>query len=133
MVKFTYKKKIPKFNKTRKSIGKKGKGTKYQKNKGKGAKYQGNKGKGTKNQENKGKGTRKNKFVYSKKQYNSGDGMLTTVWGPSMWHFLHTFSFNFPVKPTKEDKKHYKDFIVSLQHVLPCKHCRINLKNNFKH
>ncbi len=58
--------------------------------------------------------------------------MLTTVWGPSMWHFLHTMSFNYPVEPTLEDKTHYKDFILSLQHVLPCKYCRQNLTNNFK-
>ena len=41
-------------------------------------------------------------------------------------------SFNYPVKPTAEDKKHYSDFIKSLQHVLPCRHCRENLVNNFK-
>jgi len=70
--------------------------------------------------------------VFSKEDYNAGDGMLTTVWGPGMWHYLHTMSFNYPVKPTPEDKKHYMDFVLSLQHVLPCKYCRINLKTNFK-
>lgn len=76
--------------------------------------------------------TTKKKRVFTKKNYMSGDGMLTTVWGPSMWHYLHTMSFNYPVKPTEEDKKNYKNFILSLQHVLPCKYCRINLKNNLK-
>ena len=76
------------------------------------------------------KGTRKN--VYTKEEYNSGDGMLTSVWGPSMWHYLHTMSFNYPVKPTCEEKKHYRDFVISLQHVLPCKYCRMNLTRNFK-
>ena len=70
--------------------------------------------------------------IYSKSDFSSGDGMLTTVWGPSMWHFLHTMSFNYPVKPTAEDKKHYSDFIYNLQYILPCGHCRKNLKNNFK-
>jgi hypothetical protein len=74
----------------------------------------------------------KTKKVFTKKDYNSGDGFLTSVWGPAMWHYLHTMSFNYPVNPTQEDKKHYKDFIISLQYVLPCKYCRINLKNNFK-
>jgi hypothetical protein len=74
--------------------------------------------------------TRKN--VFTKKEYNSGDGMLTTAWGPAIWHYLHMMSFNYPVNPTNEDKKHYKDFIISLQYVLPCKYCRINLTNNFK-
>ena len=80
------------------------------------------------NKHNKTKKTR----VYSKKDYNAGDGMLTTVWGPSMWHYLHTMSFNYPVNPTPEEKIHYKDFVTNLQYVLPCKYCRMNLKTNFK-
>ena len=72
------------------------------------------------------------KRVFTKKDYNAGDGMLTSVWGPPMWHYLHTMSFNYPVHPTAEDKKHYRDFIINLQHVLPCKYCRMNLANNFK-
>ena len=72
------------------------------------------------------------KRVFTKKDYNSGDGMLTMSWGPAMWHSLHMMSFYYPVNPTPENKKQYKDFIVSLQHVLPCKYCRINLANNLK-
>ncbi len=68
--------------------------------------------------------------AFTKKDFNSGDGMLTTVWGPSMWHFLHTMSFNYPVTPTPEQKKDYMDFILSLRNVLPCKYCRMNLTNN---
>ena len=74
----------------------------------------------------------KKKFIFKKKDYYSGDGMLTTVWGPSMWHYLHTMSFNYPVNPSAEDKDHYRNFILSLQYVLPCKYCRQNLTNNFK-
>ena len=76
--------------------------------------------------------TTKKKYTYNKSEYNSSDGMLTTVWGPAMWHYLHTMSFNYPVNPTLEDKQQYRDFILSLQYVLPCKYCRINLTNNFK-
>ena len=72
------------------------------------------------------------KRVFTLKQYNNGDGMLTTVWGPGMWHYLHTMSFNYPVNPTQEQKGYYKDFITNLVNVLPCKHCRENLKKNFK-
>jgi hypothetical protein len=75
--------------------------------------------------------TKKN-YVYKKSDYNSGDGMLTTVWGPAMWHYLHTMSFNYPINPTQENKKHYRDFVLNLKNVLPCKYCRINLNNNFK-
>lgn len=72
------------------------------------------------------------KRVFSKEDYNSGDGMLTSVWGPPMWHFLHTMSFNYPVNPTAEDKKNYSDFVYNLRYVLPCKYCRINLTSNLK-
>jgi len=72
------------------------------------------------------------KKVFTIKQYNSGDGMLTSIWGPNMWHYLHTMSFNYPVEPSKENKHYYKEFVKNLQYTLPCKYCRINLKNNFK-
>ena len=80
---------------------------------------------------NKSNKTSKNR-VFSKKDYEAGDGMVTNIWGPAMWHYLHTMSFNYPVKPTHEDKIHYRDFVINLQYVLPCKYCRINLKTNFK-
>jgi len=75
--------------------------------------------------------TRK-RSIYSKNDFIAGDGMLTSVWGPSLWHYLHTMSFNYPNNPTVADKKHYKKFIISIQHVLPCKYCRDNLKSNLK-
>lgn len=64
---------------------------------------------------------------YSPKDYDSNDGMLTAVWGPGMWHFLHTMSFNYPVSPSGDDRKRYSDFIYSLRSVLPCGKCRKNL------
>jgi hypothetical protein len=75
--------------------------------------------------------TRKNK-TYTNKDFKSNDGMISNVWGPALWHYLHTMSFNYPVHPTIEEKRHYRNFILSLRHVLPCKYCRINLKTNFK-
>ena len=90
-----------------------------------------------KNKTNKIKRTRKNKTlkknkIYDKDDFNSGDGMLTSVWGPSLWHYLHTMSFNYPVKPCRKDKICYKKFIYNLKSVLPCKYCRINLTKNLK-
>ena len=58
--------------------------------------------------------------------------MLTSVWGPSLWHYLHTMSFNYPANPSTMDKKCYKNFIYNLKTVLPCKYCRINLCKNLK-
>jgi hypothetical protein len=69
--------------------------------------------------------------AFTKEDYNSNDGMLTTVWGPSQWHVLHTMSFNYPVNPTPQDKRNYRNYILSLKNVLPCGKCRDNLRKNF--
>jgi hypothetical protein len=74
----------------------------------------------------------KTRKVFKENDYNSNDGMLTTVWGPGMWHSLHTISFNYPIHPTCEEKRKYQSYILSLQHVLPCGKCRKNLVKNFK-
>lgn len=70
--------------------------------------------------------------VFSNKDYSSNDGIMTSIWGPSMWHSLHSISFNYPVNPTIKDKRNYRNFILNLRHVLPCGKCRENLKKNFK-
>jgi hypothetical protein len=75
--------------------------------------------------------TKKSK-TYSAKDYKSSDGFLTAVWGPMLWSYLHTMSFNYPTEPTDENKKHYRSFVINLKNVLPCKFCRLNLEKNFK-
>ena len=70
--------------------------------------------------------------VFNDNDFNSGDGMLTSVWGPGLWHTLHTISFNYPVKPTKECKNNYYNFFILLEKILPCKYCRINYSSNLK-
>jgi hypothetical protein len=75
-----------------------------------------------------------------KKKYSSDNGFMTSIWGPMLWSLLHIISMNYPVKPSEEEKIHYYDFVLSLQHVLPCGACRVNmiknldaLKFNMKH
>lgn len=74
----------------------------------------------------------KTKKVYNKEDFKSKDGMLTSVWGPSLWHYLHIMSFNYPINPSDVQKKYHKQFIKSLKYVLPCKYCRMNLRKNLK-
>jgi hypothetical protein len=81
---------------------------------------------------NKSKKNKSNKSIYNNKDYQSGDGMLTSVWGPSLWHYLHLMSFNYPINPTKIQKQKYKQLLLNFQYTLPCKYCRINLKKNFQ-
>ena len=72
------------------------------------------------------------KIVFNETDYKSPDGMMTSVWGPPLWYSLHTISFNYPVKPSKEDKINYYNFFLNLKNVLPCRYCRENLAKNFK-
>jgi len=67
---------------------------------------------------------------FNEKNFNSNNGMLTYIWGPSFWHILHTISFNYPTNPTIQDKRNYKNFFKCIQHVLPCSHCRKNVVKN---
>jgi hypothetical protein len=72
------------------------------------------------------------KKIFSEEDFNSPDGMMTSVWGPPMWHILHTISFNYPVEPTVEQKHNYLEFYSSLKNILPCRYCRENLAKNLK-
>ena len=72
------------------------------------------------------------KRVFSKKDFNAGDGFVTSIWGPALWHSLHTISFNYPVNPTAKDKQNYRNFMLSLTDILPCRYCRENLAKNYK-
>ena len=67
-----------------------------------------------------------------KSDYENDNGMLTTVWGPSLWHSIHTITFNYPVRPTKQEQDDYYKFIMSLEKVLPCKYCRENFSKNMR-
>ena len=55
--------------------------------------------------------------------------MNTQFWGPPAWIYLHTLTFNYPIKlkKTKRDKeikKYYKHLFTNLRYTLPCKYCR---------
>lgn len=58
--------------------------------------------------------------------------MNQNIWGPHLWFVLHTITFNYPFKPTSEDKKNYKTFLLSLQHILPCSICRKHYKRHLQ-
>ena len=63
---------------------------------------------------------------------NAKNGMMTSVWGPSLWFFLHSMSFNYPIDPSPEKKQHYANFVLSIQNVLPCRFCRENFPKNLE-
>lgn len=59
---------------------------------------------------------------------NRQNGLMTKIWGPPGWLFLHSVTFGFPDDPNHPDHKHrvkhYANFFNSLGYVLPCKYCR---------
>ena len=73
---------------------------------------------------------KKDRHVFSKQDYDSNDGMMTSIWGPTMWHSLHCLSFNYPTNPSNKQKKDHANFIFSLGQVLPCRYCRENFEEN---
>lgn len=60
------------------------------------------------------------------------NGLMTKIWGPYFWETIHCISFGFPMEPTEEQKKYYKDFFINLGHVLPCKYCRLSYQEFIK-
>lgn len=73
---------------------------------------------------------KKRKNIRDNSLYESNDGFSTAIWGPSVWHFLHTISFNYKVEPTEEEKDQYTAFVISLGNVLPCRVCRQHYPEN---
>jgi len=53
-------------------------------------------------------------------------------WGSEAWKFLHYVALVYPKNPSDEDKKNYKNFFYSLQHVLPCSKCSENYKEHLQ-
>jgi hypothetical protein len=70
--------------------------------------------------------------LFTNEDYNSNDGIMTSIFGPATWHLLHCMSFNYPKNPKQNDKKKYLNFVLSLKDILPCGKCRTNLEKNFK-
>ncbi len=61
---------------------------------------------------------------------NVDNGMMTKVWGPAGWLFLHCVTFGYPyaINPENLDhaykQDHYKTFFNLVGYILPCKYCR---------
>ena len=75
----------------------------------------------------------------SKQQNN---GMMTKVWGPPGWMFLHAVVFGYPTDPVQFDNdndlipgttsQRYANMLRSIGHVLPCKYCRASYNQYVK-
>jgi hypothetical protein len=57
-------------------------------------------------------------------------GISPKMWGKEGWHFIHYVALNYPATPTEEDKKIYRQFLDSIEHILPCPICGFHFKQN---
>ena len=61
---------------------------------------------------------------------NVDNGMMTKVWGPTGWLFLHCVTFGYPYAINLDNPEHatkreeYQHFFHLLGKVLPCRYCR---------
>lgn len=58
--------------------------------------------------------------------------MNQNIWGPHLWFSLGTMTLVYPLRPSNEDKKNYKNFFMNLQHVIPCSVCKNNYKRHIR-
>ena len=56
--------------------------------------------------------------------------MDTKAWGPPAWKFMFITVANYPLEIDPNNrlhrakKRHYKNFLVNMKDILPCKYCR---------
>ena len=68
----------------------------------------------------------------------SNNGMMTKVWGPPGWLFLHCVAFGYPVKVSKWDysdnlkRMEYRNFFKNVGKILPCRYCRESYDKFYK-
>lgn len=60
------------------------------------------------------------------------NGTVLFDWGNNGWGFGHAVSFSMGSYPSDEEKKHFKEFFESWQHVLPCPKCRKHYSEHLK-
>lgn len=59
---------------------------------------------------------------------NINNGLITKIWGPPAWEYLHAVTFGYPIHPTQGHKDQYLEFFKNVGNTLPCGHCRDSYK-----
>jgi hypothetical protein len=52
--------------------------------------------------------------------------MQTSEWGPCLWNFGHTVSFNYPLEPSLAKKQQHKEYFYNIKNIMPCSFCRVS-------
>ena len=64
--------------------------------------------------------------------YDSKEGMMTSIFGPIFWTAIHLVSFNYPPRPTPEQRRAYRTWLLATGDILPCRYCRENFAANLE-
>ena len=56
------------------------------------------------------------------------NGLITKIWGEPTWESLHSITFGYPIEPTEQQRREYREYFIALANVLPCKYCRESYK-----
>lgn len=54
------------------------------------------------------------------------------VWGRAFWVAMHSVSFTYPDKPSRDDREHVISFLRNISHLLPCKACCAHFRNHLR-
>jgi len=57
--------------------------------------------------------------------------MSTQIWGPDLWHILHTVAKSYPMRPTLQDKNIAYQLVKYVALIVPCKNCQKHYITNF--
>ena len=75
-------------------------------------------------------GTKSHTLKSCKRSGSASNGMMTKVWGPAGWVFLHSCVMGYPLKINEKNtedrkrKKKTKVFFETIGHIFPCIYCR---------
>ena len=61
--------------------------------------------------------------------HNGNNGLVTKIWGPPGWKFMHSVAYGYPLNPTDKHKKYYKHWFQTIGKILPCGACRTSYSN----
>ena len=68
----------------------------------------------------------------------NNSGMMTKIWGPAGWLFLHSITMGYPSIIDKNDPEHVnrmnstREFFILIADILPCRYCRDSYRQYIK-
>jgi hypothetical protein len=55
------------------------------------------------------------------------NGYSKEYWGPRLWYLLHKITYNYPIKPSNDEKSFYLKYFSTIVRIIPCPYCSDHL------